>query len=206
MGAALTRPAVGWMIGAAAAGFVAGALTVSLPRGEAAARSRQREQEASPVTAVAPRIEADPAAELRSRHLTVPVAGLQPEDLRDTFADERGGNRIHEALDILAPRNTPVVAVEDGRVAKLFTSKPGGLTIYQFDPTSAFAYYYAHLERYADGLKDGDRLQRGQVIGYVGTSGNAPPDVPHLHFAIFKLTDEKRWWQGTALDPYPILR
>jgi hypothetical protein len=95
---------------------------------------------------------------------------------------------------------------DDGRVAKLFLSKPGGLTIYQFDPTSTYAYYYAHLERYADGLKDGDRVERGDVIGYVGTSGNAPPDTPHLHFAIFKLTDAKRWWQGVAIDPYPVLK
>ena len=106
----------------------------------------------------------------------------------------------------MPPRNAPVLAVEDGRVAKLFLSDAGGMTIYQFDPTEMYAYYYAHLARYADGLKDGDRVQRGQVIGYVGTSGNAPPDAPHLHFAIFKLTDEKRWWQGTAIDPYPILK
>ena len=118
----------------------------------------------------------------------------------------RGGTRRHEALDILAPRNTPVLAVEDGKVAKLFLSKAGGLTLYQFDPTATYAYYYAHLDRYADDVKDGDTVKRGQVIGYVGTSGNAPPDTPHLHFAIFQLTVAKRWWQGTPIDPYPILR
>ena len=134
------------------------------------------------------------------------MQGLTRDELRDTFDEMRGGSRRHEAIDILAPRNTPVVAVEDGRVAKLFLSKPGGMTIYQFDPTSTYAYYYAHLERYADGLKDGDAVSRGQVIGYVGTSGNAPPDTPHLHFAIFKLTEAKRWWQGTAIDPYRVLR
>jgi hypothetical protein len=110
----------------------------------------------------------------------------------------RGGTRRHEALDILAPRETPVLAVEDGVVAKLFLSKPGGITVYQFDPSRTYAYYYAHLERYAAGLKDGDSVQRGQVIGYVGTTGNAPPDTPHLHFAIFKLTDPKRWWDGVG--------
>jgi murein DD-endopeptidase MepM/ murein hydrolase activator NlpD len=99
-----------------------------------------------------------------------------------------------------------VLAVEAGTVAKLFLSNAGGLTVYQFDPRSTYAYYYAHLERYADGLKDGDDVRRGQVIGYVGTSGNAPRDTPHLHFAIFRLTDEKRWWQGTAIDPYPVLK
>jgi murein DD-endopeptidase MepM/ murein hydrolase activator NlpD len=106
----------------------------------------------------------------------------------------------------MAPRNTPILAVEDGNVAKLFTSKQGGLTVYQFDPSTTYAYYYAHLERYADGLKEGDSVRRGQVLGYVGTSGDAPPDAPHLHFAIMRLTPEKHWWQGTALNPYPILR
>jgi len=148
----------------------------------------------------------DVVKELRKRHLELPVQGLKHGDLRDTFRETRAGTRQHEALDILAPRHTPVLAVEDGTVAKLFLSKPGGLTIYQFDPTSTYAYYYAHLERYAEGLKNGDRVERGQVIGYVGTSGNAPPDTPHLHFAIFKLADAKRWWQGTAIDPYPILK
>lgn len=148
----------------------------------------------------------DVTTELRMRHLELPVQGLKHHDLRDTFNEMRGGARRHEALDILAPRNTPVLAVEDGTIAKLFLSKPGGLTIYQFDPMSTYAYYYAHLERYADGLKNGGRVTRGQVIGYVGTSGNAPPDTPHLHFAIFKLTDAKRWWEGVAIDPYPILK
>ena len=148
----------------------------------------------------------DAVKALRKRHLELPVQGLKRHDLRDTFSEMRAGTRRHEALDILAPRNTPVVAVEDGTIARLFLSKPGGLTIYQFDPTSTYAYYYAHLERYADGLKDGERVKRGQVIGYVGTSGNAPPDTPHLHFAIFKLTEAKHWWQGTAIDPYRVLR
>jgi murein DD-endopeptidase MepM/ murein hydrolase activator NlpD len=144
--------------------------------------------------------------ELRKRDLTLPVQGLKREQLHDTFAEARDRNRRHEALDILAPRNTPVLAVESGTVAKLFLSKPGGITVYQYDPTRTYAYYYAHLARYAEGLKNGDALTRGQVIGYVGTTGNAPPDTPHLHFAIFKLTDPKRWWDGAAIDPYPILK
>jgi peptidoglycan LD-endopeptidase LytH len=110
-----------------------------------------------------------------------------------------------EALDILAPRNTPVKAVEGGRIARLFSSKAGGITIYQFDPSEQYCYYYAHLERYADGLAEGAKIQKGQVIGYVGTSGNAPKDTPHLHFAIFKLTAERRWWEGTPIDPYDVL-
>jgi murein DD-endopeptidase MepM/ murein hydrolase activator NlpD len=143
--------------------------------------------------------------DLRQRNLVLPVQGVTPEKLQNTYGDERSGGRVHEAIDILAPRNTPVLAVEDGRVAKLFTSKQGGLTIYQFDPTETYAYYYAHLERYADGVKEGVVLRRGQLIGYVGTSGNAPPETPHLHFAIFRLTPEKRWWEGDPINPFAIL-
>ena len=124
-----------------------------------------------------------------------------------SFEDRRsGGSRAHEALDILAPRNTPVKAVEDGRIVRLFESKAGGTTIYQFDPTETYCYYYAHLQRYAEGLKESDTVRKGQVIGYVGTSGNAPKNTPHLHFAIFKLTPGKHWWEGTPIDPYDILR
>lgn len=143
--------------------------------------------------------------ELANRHLTFPVQGVSRDTLVDSFHQAREGHE-HEAVDILAPRNTPVVAVEDGTIAKLFLSKAGGNTIYQFDPSTEYCYYYAHLERYADGLKDGDHVSRGQVIGYVGTSGNAPKNTPHLHFAIFQLTPEKHWWEGTAIDPYSLLR
>ena len=144
-------------------------------------------------------------ADLRQRNLILPVQGITPEQLQNTFGDSRSGGRVHEAIDIMAPRNTPVLAVEDGKVAKLFTSKQGGLTIYQFDPTETYAYYYAHLERYADGIKEGMMLRRGQVVGYVGTSGNANPAGPHLHFAIFRLTPEKRWWDGAPVNPFPVL-
>ena len=153
-----------------------------------------------------PRIETNPLADLRERRLTLPVKGIGADDLTRSFDDERSGGRKHEAMDILAPRNTPVLAVEDGVIARLFESKAGGLTVYQFDPSYSYAYYYAHLEKYADGLSGGDRVRRGQVLGYVGTSGNAPPNTPHLHFAIFKLTDKKQWWKGNAIDPFLILR
>ena len=96
--------------------------------------------------------------------------------------------------------------IEEGKVARLFFSKAGGITVYQFDPTEQYCYYYAHLERYADGLVEGQELRKGQVIGYVGTTGNAPKDTPHLHFAIFRLTEAKRWWEGTPIDPYDVLR
>jgi murein DD-endopeptidase MepM/ murein hydrolase activator NlpD len=140
---------------------------------------------------------------LRGRRLEVPVEGIARTALRDSFAEGRGG-RVHEAIDILAPRGTAIVAVEDGRIEKLFTSKLGGLTIYQFDPTRTYCYYYAHLDRYADGLKEGQTVKRGQVIGYVGSTGNAAPDAPHLHFTIFKLDGDKRWWKGAPINPFPL--
>jgi murein DD-endopeptidase MepM/ murein hydrolase activator NlpD len=153
----------------------------------------------------APSMSAPPASDLKDRDLLIPVEGVRPEQLTPQFNDARAGHN-HEALDILSPMGTPVKAVEDGRIARLFLSKAGGTTIYQFDPTENYCYYYAHLDRYADGLREGDRVQRGQVIGYVGVSGNAPKNTPHLHFAVFRLTDQKRWWEGTPLDPYDILR
>jgi murein DD-endopeptidase MepM/ murein hydrolase activator NlpD len=215
--AATTRPAAGWLLGAAATGFLGGVLVMSVPPGaappdigrervRAAADGGAAPPEVVPPTVATPAIGADPVEDLRKRRLELPVRGLRRDELRDTFDEMRGGTRRHEALDIPASRETPVVAVEDGTIAKLFLSDAGGTTIYQFDPASAYAYYYAHLERYAAGLQDGDEVARGQVIGFVGTSGNAPEDTPHLHFAIFKLTDAKRWWQGTAIDPYPILK
>jgi murein DD-endopeptidase MepM/ murein hydrolase activator NlpD len=146
------------------------------------------------------------AKDLVAQHLTVPVQGIDRGRLVRSFHDARTGGREHDALDILAPRNTPVVAVEDGTIAKLFLSKLGGTTIYEFDPNRQYVFYYAHLERYADGLKEGQAVSRGQIIGYVGTTGNAPKNAPHLHFAIYRLTPEKRWWEGTVIDPYDILR
>jgi peptidoglycan LD-endopeptidase LytH len=153
-----------------------------------------------------PVIESDPLLELRDRRLDLPVRGIVRRELRESFYETRGSRRPHEAIDILAPRNTPVLAVEDGTIARLFESKAGGTTVYQFDPTIRYAYYYAHLERYANGLQEGHHVQRGQVLGYVGTSGNAAKDTPHLHFAVFRLTEKKRWWQGTPIDPYELLR
>lgn len=144
--------------------------------------------------------------ELRGRKLDLPVQGAARGELRESFNERRDGTRVHEAIDMLAPRGTPILAVEDGKIVKLFVSKAGGITVYQFDPTSRFVYYYAHLDKYANGLAEGNKVQRGQVIGYVGTSGNAPKDTPHLHFAIFQLTEKKEWWKGTPLDPFTILK
>ena len=152
-------------------------------------------------------IGADLVAELRRRDLEVPIDDADIDDMKGDFAERRGGgSRGHEAIDILAPRHTPILAVEDGTIARLFFSKAGGTTIYQFDPERRFCYYYAHLERYASGLSEGMRVSKGDVIGYVGTTGNAPPNTPHLHFAIFELTDQKRWWDGKPIDPYLVFR
>ena len=138
--------------------------------------------------------------------LMVPVQGVKASALTDTFDQPRGNQRHHEALDIMAPKGTPVVAAADGKVVKLFTSKPGGLTVYQFDPSEKYAYYYAHLDRYADGLQEGMVLKRGDVLGYVGVTGNSDPNAPHLHFAVVELTPEKQWWKGTPLNPFPLLK
>jgi murein DD-endopeptidase MepM/ murein hydrolase activator NlpD len=136
--------------------------------------------------------------------MSPPITGLTAKELQDTFDQARGSAR-HEAIDILEARGTPVHAVVDGVVAKLFLSKPGGNTIYQFDESGTFCYYYAHLDRYASGIHDGVHVSRGQVIGYVGSSGNADPSAPHLHFTIFELGPQKHWWQGTPVNPYPVL-
>jgi murein DD-endopeptidase MepM/ murein hydrolase activator NlpD len=135
----------------------------------------------------------------------MPIAGVNPHTLKSNFSEARGSH-AHEALDIMAPRGTPVLAVAEGNVVKLFTSKQGGLTVYQFDNSGTWCYYYAHLDRYATALKEGTLLRKGDVLGYVGSTGDASPDAPHLHFAIFKLGPEKHWWQGTAIDPLPLLR
>jgi murein DD-endopeptidase MepM/ murein hydrolase activator NlpD len=144
--------------------------------------------------------------DLRHRHLLVPVEGVRPSSLTDTFNDARTGGLRHDGIDILAPRHTPVLAVEDGTVEKLFTSVPGGLTVYQFDPTRTYIYYYAHLDAYADGLREHAQVTRGQVLGYVGTTGNAPKNTPHLHFEVMVLTAAKQWWVGTDVDPFLIWR
>lgn len=137
--------------------------------------------------------------------LLVPVAGIHAGALKDSFNDVRDAERRHEAIDIAAPRGTQVFAVADGKVAKLFNSKPGGLTVYQFDTSGKFAYYYAHLDRYAADVAEGMALKRGDLLGYVGTSGNADPQTPHLHFAIFALGPERQWWKGSPINPYPLL-
>ena len=151
--------------------------------------------------------EAGDIARLRVRDLLIPVQSVAPAGLADTYQQARaGGQRAHEALDIMAPRGTPVLAVEDGVITKLFLSKAGGITIYQYDRAREFAYYYAHLDRYAAGLQEGSAVRKAQVIGYVGSTGNASSEAPHLHFAIFRLGPGREWWRGTPINPFSVWR
>ena len=224
-----TRPDLKYLVASALLGFILGAFVVASLGTRAPARqaagakvgvaphdaAMALDDPGTPVIEAAtapttgrggdPTIPAD-SGSLRGRGLEMPVKDVPRSALVESFHEVRSGNREHEAIDILSPRNTPVVAIEDGTIAKLFVSKAGGNTIYQFDPSEQYAYYYAHLERYAEGLKEGDKVRKGQVIGFVGTSGNAPKDTPHLHFAVFRLTAAKHWWEGTPLDPYDVLR
>jgi murein DD-endopeptidase MepM/ murein hydrolase activator NlpD len=146
----------------------------------------------------------DELAQLASE-LVIPVVGVEPKDLLDTF-DEARGSRRHNALDIPAPRGTPVISATAGKVLRVFSSQAGGLMVYASDPTDRFVLMYAHLDRYANGLADGMPLQRGDTIGFVGTTGNAPPNVPHLHFGIARTSNVGRWWTGMPVDPRPLLR
>ncbi|WP_115513748.1 MULTISPECIES: M23 family metallopeptidase [Xanthomonas] len=163
--------------------------------------------EPSPATTAPAPPASTPAADVASAgtSLLIPVQGIDRSKLQDTFTDARSEGRVHDAIDILAPAGTPVLAVADGTVEKLFDSERGGLTVYQFEPGGTYCYYYAHLERYADGLAEKQSIKRGQVIGYVGSTGNANPAAPHLHFEIHRLGPEKQWWKGEALNPYPVL-
>lgn len=139
--------------------------------------------------------------------LAIPVAGVKPSQLSDTYSQARaGGVRLHDAIDIMAPDGTPVVAATGGTVERLFESKGGGgLTIYIRSPDQRWVFYYAHLQGYAPGLAEGQRVNRGQVIGRVGHTGNANPGGPHLHFAIHRMQPGEKWYQGSAINPYPLL-
>ncbi|HHA2860683.1 TPA: M23 family metallopeptidase [Stenotrophomonas maltophilia] len=163
---------------------------------------------------VAPRAVAPPAIAAPSATraadapsgLLLPVQGVAASQLRDTFTEARSEGRVHDAIDIMADAGTPVLAVADGTVEKLFDSARGGLTIYQFEPSGRWCYYYAHLQRYADGLAEKQVVKRGDVIGYVGSTGNASADAPHLHFEVHVLGPERQWWKGESINPYPLLK
>jgi murein DD-endopeptidase MepM/ murein hydrolase activator NlpD len=142
---------------------------------------------------------------LRSRWLMVPVQGIRARDVIDTYAAARGGGRTHNATDILAKRGTPVLASDDGRIIRLARNDAGGITVYATDPAERFIFYYAHLDRYHEGIAEGMKLAKGQIIGYVGTTGNAPENTPHLHFQAIRARDVRRWWEGEPVDVRPYL-
>ena len=138
-------------------------------------------------------------------NLIIPVAGVRPDQLIDTFDAARSEGRVHDAIDIMAPAETPVLAAADGKILKLFNSERGGTTIYQLNTKQDLVFYYAHLSRYADGLVEGNTVKQGEVIAYVGDTGNAGAGNYHLHFSIATVSDPKRYWEGTNINPYPLL-
>ena len=210
--AARTRRARMWPLTAIVLAFVAGVavdgwLRTYGPPLPASVRAAQDAPatDPTPVRSAVSRTVAPTTGTIPRGDLRVPIDGADPASWIGEFAQRRdGGSRGHEAVDILSPRNTPVHAVTNGTIAKIFESKAGGHTVYQFDADRRLCYYYAHLERYADGLHEGQAVNQGDVIGYVGTSGNAPANTPHLHFAVYQLDGEKRWWKGTPIDPYLV--
>lgn len=137
--------------------------------------------------------------------LAMPVRGIRPEQLRDTYEAPRSGGRVHNAIDIMAPEGTPVLAAGDGTILKLRTGGLGGITVYQLGSDGRTLFYYAHLQRYAAGLREGLPIWKGQVIAYVGDTGNAGRGNYHLHFSVSRLEDPRRWWQGENVNPYPML-
>ena len=139
-------------------------------------------------------------------NLIIPVIGVRPDQLRDTYSESRSEGRVHDAIDIPAPLDTPVLATADGTILKLFQSERGGTTIYQLSTDKRYVYYYAHLDRYAEGLAEGHFAKQGEVIAYVGDSGNAGAGNYHLHFSIALVSDPKHYWQGVNINPYPLLK
>lgn len=138
--------------------------------------------------------------------LIIPVANIQPAQLRDTFTEARSEGRVHNAIDILAPQGTPVLAAADGKIVRFFNSERGGITLYQLSNDQRVVFYYAHLQRYAEGIAEGRPVRPGDTIAYVGDTGNAGAGNYHLHFGVWLITDPKRYWDGDNLNPYPLLK
>lgn len=147
-----------------------------------------------------------PVPEVAPGALIIPVAGVRPDQLLDTFSDARSEGRVHDAIDIAAPRGTPVLAAAEGTILKLFYGERGGITIYQLSKDNKFIYYYAHLDRYAEGLTEGHFAKQGEIIAYVGDTGNAGAGNYHLHFSIALTSDPRRYWEGVNINPYPLLK
>lgn len=193
-----TRVRVGrWVLAAGGAwlGAACGPALAPLPPPQAPAPSEVMAP--TPAAAAAP---PNAVELLRARRLMVPVDGIAVDRLMDSFDAQRdAGARRHNAIDILAPRGTAVVAADDGIILRMGFNALGGLTVYQVDPARRFVYYYAHLDRYASTLRDGGAVSRGDVIGYVGSTGNASPNAPHLHFQV--LLHRERYWEGESVNP-----
>lgn len=151
-----------------------------------------------------PRVATD-AGYLRSRELMVPVDGVRPEELTDTYHARRSGGRAHQALDVMARRGTPVIAADAGIVRRISSNPLGGNTVYVVDHARRFVHYYAHLDRYARSLREGMEVRRGELLGTVGTTGNAPANAPHLHYQLLRYTDTRLWWTGDPVNPLPYL-
>ena len=161
-----------------------------------------------PGTPVAPHDESAAAdmEYLEERHLLVPVAGADMSKVDDSFYEDRdGGERTHHALDILAPRGTPILSADDGKILRMSNSTLGGICMYTVDPESRIVYYYAHMDHYNDAMTPGRTIVKGDTLGYVGTTGNAPKDTPHLHFQIMRWSPDGKYWNGEAIDPYELL-
>jgi len=142
---------------------------------------------------------------LSARHLMVPVAGADMSKVEDSFLDGRDGERVHHAIDILAPRGTPILSADDGKILRMSNNTVGGITMYTVDPTNRIVYYYAHMDHYNDAMSPGRTISRGDTLGYVGTTGNAPKDTPHLHFQIMRWPADGKYWNGEPIDPFEFL-
>jgi murein DD-endopeptidase MepM/ murein hydrolase activator NlpD len=143
---------------------------------------------------------------LAARHLVVPVAGADMSKVDDSYLEARdGGERTHRAIDILAPRGTPILSADDGRILRMSTNSLGGITMYTVDPLNRLVYYYAHMDHYNDAMSVGRMISRGDTLGYVGTTGNAPKDTPHLHFQIMRWPADGKYWNGEPIDPFEFL-
>ena len=143
---------------------------------------------------------------LRARQILVPVLGADMSKVYDTFNDPRdGGERVHRAIDILAPRGTPILSADDGRILRMSTNALGGISMYTVDPQNRIVYYYAHMDHYNDAMSPGREIVKGDTLGYVGTTGNAPKNTPHLHFQVMRWPADGKYWNGDPIDPFELL-
>jgi murein DD-endopeptidase MepM/ murein hydrolase activator NlpD len=178
------------------------ALTVTCLTMTAACARARPTTESTPEVPATP-VSSTPEEALAARSLIIPVQGVNAARVKDSYTAGRGGGRTHDAVDIMAPRGTPVIAADAGTILRLRQNEAGGITIYQLDPDERFIYYYAHLDRYEDGLAEGMKVRQGDVLGFVGTTGNAPKNTPHLHFQVMLYRGRGQYWGGEPINPHP---